>query len=98
MDTSKPASAYDIPKDCIAIIENGKVRVYKRVKPDVKVNRCKDCKYQIYGNAFINETTKKNKVCQLRPKMIKDKRYRNQELYYVAYDMGIACDKFKKKD
>lgn len=91
----EPLASYDIPDDCVAKIEGRKVNIYRKIYVSHDILRCATCKHRIMGKTFINQISD-SMVCELRPKKVIDKRFKDQQLFYSAQDYKMACDKYEE--
>ena len=93
---------YEIPEDCTAKVYKGIVYVAPKLPKGRRIGRtnsvkhCRDCLYRVDGYA-CNTSTRKTKVCKLRPKIVWN-WYKKRETYYAAEEYGTICKFFKDKN
>ena len=90
---------YAIPEGCKATVSGGVIEI--SIKKDNRIKegdwRCKDCKHRIDGKTSLNAWTM-SKVCELKPKQVRNHRFANQKLFYCANRNDKACENFERKE
>ena len=90
---------YAIPEGCKATVSGGVIEI--SIKKDNRIKegdwRCKECKHRIDGKTSLNAWTM-SKVCELKPKQVRNPRFANQKLFYCANRNDKACENFERKE
>lgn len=102
-----PIGIYDIPKDCLAVVQGNKVEIRKKKNLPLEPPqyRCKDCRHFVEGHATFSPrwTTivcdaKPKKYSEAMQKIMEKKGYKDFQIFFAANTYGKPCEMFELKE
>lgn len=89
---------YSIPEGYRVVKFENKISIVKAKSNKLPpgVYRCRDCVHRKEGFVSVN-AWHTAWICELKPKEIRDERFKNQAIFYHAAYYGLPCENFKLK-
>lgn len=95
---------YILPEDCTFVRKQRVIKVFKKKRNTLndKEYRCMNCVHYVTGHSVLRDQT--TKVCDLKPKKLRDPegtrnlrygKYKDYKIYYAAKQYDHPCDKFE---